>query len=194
MRAARRRQALALLAGVLPALLAVFGAVAEAQDLMVEVRTWTGQSWRLAQASLDASYSLVVKPEEAAAAAAGPRQEMSFRVGTIEMAGDKKLETRQALRPVAAVRLVREGLEIQVPVARLAGLSFFRTLVSPDLLLLPPYIQPTHFRYSATALLTDGSSVPSDYVNLGATVLRGVTREGRVEIPWQDIEVLLVVR
>jgi peptidoglycan-associated lipoprotein len=46
----------------------------------------------------------------------------------------------------------------------------------------------THFRYFATAELVDGSRVEGDYVSLGTTVLRGMTPQGRVDIPWQDIE------
>ncbi|MFQ5520232.1 MAG: peptidoglycan-associated lipoprotein Pal, partial [Candidatus Methylomirabilia bacterium] len=53
---------------------------------------------------------------------------------------------------------------------------------------LPPYVAATHFRHSATVVLVDGSSVEGDYVNLGTTVLRGMTPEGRVDIPWREIE------
>ena len=49
---------------------------------------------------------------------------------------------------------------------------------------------PTHIRYAASVVLTDGSRVDGDYVNLGTVVLRGQTPEGRVDIPWQDIEVV----
>jgi hypothetical protein len=30
--------------------------------------------------------------------------------------------------------------------------------------------------------------IQGDYINLGATVLRGDTRDGRVEIAWEEIE------
>jgi hypothetical protein len=36
--------------------------------------------------------------------------------------------------------------------------------------------------------------VEADYVNLGTTILRGITSDGRVEIPWHEIETLRFVR
>ena len=39
-------------------------------------------------------------------------------------------------------------------------------------------------------MLTDGSRVEADYVNLGTTVVRGMTPQGRVDIPWGDVETI----
>ena len=34
----------------------------------------------------------------------------------------------------------------------------------------------------------DGSRIESEYVNLGALRLRGTTPQGRVDLPWQELE------
>jgi tetrahydrodipicolinate N-succinyltransferase len=55
-------------------------------------------------------------------------------------------------------------------------------------------VAPTHVRYAADIALTDGGRIAADYVNLGATILRGASVDGRIDIPWQDIEVLSFTR
>ena len=46
----------------------------------------------------------------------------------------------------------------------------------------------------AEGLLADGRRIAADYVNLGTAILRGATPDGRMDIPWQDIEVLRFTR
>jgi hypothetical protein len=55
-------------------------------------------------------------------------------------------------------------------------------------------VAATHIRYGADIALADGGRVDADYVNLGTAILRGTTPDGRVDIPWQDIEVLRFAR
>jgi len=71
-------------------------------------------------------------------------------------------------------------------VAGIATLAFARQPVQDSS--LPPYIANTHVRSSATVLLTDGTRVEADYVNLGGMLLRGTMPGGRIDIPWQDIQ------
>jgi hypothetical protein len=59
---------------------------------------------------------------------------------------------------------------------------------------LPSYVAAGHYRYSATALLDDGSRIEADYVSLGTTFLRGRTAQGRMDIPWEQIEVVRFTR
>ena len=40
---------------------------ASAQDVTADVTTWSGQSWRLSQPSLEVFYSIVSTPQESAA-------------------------------------------------------------------------------------------------------------------------------
>jgi len=41
---------------------------------------------------------------------------------------------------------------------------------------------------AATAVLSDGSKIEGDYVNLGTALLRGATPQGTIDIPWDEIE------
>jgi peptidoglycan-associated lipoprotein len=95
-------------------------------------------------------------------------------------------EPKQGHKRREVVTLFREGAEMQIPFGRIKSLQFFRKPVKKSP--LPPYLAATHFRYFATAELVDGSRVEGDYVSLGTTVLRGMTPEGRVDIPWEEIE------
>ena len=163
--------------------------IATAQDVIAEVRTWTGESWRLSQPSLEIFYTIMpTVPEEEAAPAGPPAQaiQMAGPVASLKAAFEKKPEPQQGHRQTDAVTLSRHGVETQIPLSNIRTLQFVRQPVQQSL--LPPYVAPTHFRYSAVAELVDGSRVEGDYVNLGTVVLRGLTPKGRVDIPWYEVE------
>lgn len=162
---------------------------AAAQQATAEVRTWSGESWRLLQPSLEVFFTIMEQSKT---------KGVPVGMESIESAVDtdvtERTETREAQAPEAkqghrqseVVTFFREGIEMQIPFARIKSLQFFRHPVEKSP--LPPYLAATHFRYVATAELVDGSHVEGDYVNLGTTVLRGMTPQGRVDIPWEDIE------
>jgi len=163
--------------------------IATAQDVIAEVRTWTGESWRLSQPSLEIFYTIMpTVPEEEAAPAGPPAQaiQMAGPVASLKAAFEKKPEPQQGHRQTDAVTLSRHGVETQIPLSNIRTLQFVRQPVQQSP--LPPYVAPTHFRYSAVAELVDGSRVEGDYVNLGTVVLRGLTPKGRVDIPWTEVE------
>ncbi len=171
---------LAVLAG-----LAGTAVPAVAQDMTAQVRTWVGESWRLTQPSLEVFYT-IMPPE-------GEKPERVNTVVNVQAAVEDLPALREQVeRPLqghrqsGVVTLSRGGVETQIPLASIRSLQFFRQPVEKSS--LPPYVAATHFRYAATAVLVDGSRVEADYVNLGTTVLRGMTPEGRVDIPWQEIE------
>jgi hypothetical protein len=176
---------------------------AAAQDV-AEVRTWTGQSWRLTEPSLEMFYTIVppakdegalAAPAEATAVVGGTGRSRALLFGSME-----DIERDIARRPeplqenwqATAVTLSRDGVETRVPLERIATLTFYRQPLLNST--LPPYVAPTHFRYSAMAVLTDGSRVEADYVNLGTARLRGASPQGRVDLAWEDIEVIRFVR
>ena len=180
---------------------------ATGQEVTAEVRTWSGQALQLSQPSLEVFYTIVPKEEGpggqqlpggagAAPGAMGGTSPASL-VGT-EVSGsirslgrlfrDNGPEPLQGNRQAVTVSFTQAGVERRIPLEAIRDLAFRRTQVSNST--LPPYVAPTHFRYAASALLTDGSRVEGDYVNLGTAILRGLTSQGRVEIPWQDIEVI----
>jgi hypothetical protein len=172
---------------------------AAAQDVTAEVRTWNGQSLRLSQPSLQVFYTIVPREEgsggqQVPGAAGGASGSL---IGT-EITGsiqnlsrlfrDKGPEPLQGNRQAETVSITQAGVERRIPLETIRDLAFKRAQVSNST--LPPYVAPTHFRYAASVLLNDGSRVDGDYVNLGTAILRGLTPEGRVDIPWQDIEVV----
>jgi hypothetical protein len=186
---------------------------AAAQDVTAEVRTWSGQSLQLSQPSFEVFYTIVPREEGPGgggggggypgAAAGGSPGAMGSGTSTGSLVGteisgsirnlsrlfrDKGPEPLQGNRQAVTVSLTQAGVERRIPLEAIKDLAFRRVQVSDST--LPPYVAPTHFRYAASAVLTDGSRIDGDYVNLGSAMLRGLTPQGRVEVPWQDIEVV----
>lgn len=168
-----------------------------AQELVAEVRTWNGDTLRLNQPSLEVLYTILVKrgDEGPQSPDAGQQQQapaMLFGT-TTSLSGmlDKKPDPMSGLRQAETVTLQKGAVERRIPLLNLASLAFARQQIASE---LPPYYFATHFRYAATAVLADGTTIEADYVNLGTTILRGITSDGRVEIPWYEIETLRFVR
>lgn len=186
------------LGAVLLACLALWVTPSSAQDLSAEVRTWAGQSWRLAQPSLEVFYTIpapakgandsyAAPPAGGAGAASGQSSlSMSGSLQALESFFDSGPGPRQGHRQVDYITIRRGAVEARLPLASITSLTFVRQPVSGST--LPPYLVSRHFRYAATAVLTDGSRFEGDYVNLGTLILRGQTAEGRLDISWEDIE------
>jgi hypothetical protein len=102
--------------------------------------------------------------------------------------GKSAPDTIQGHRQGQDITAYRGGVATQIPLISIASITFKRQPVRDTS--LPPYVAATHVRYAADIALTDGGRVDADYVNLGTAILRGNTMDGRVDIPWQDIEVL----
>jgi hypothetical protein len=188
------RSVLGLIIGLAGAVTAA--APLAAQEMVAEVRTWSGETLRLSQPSLEVFYTIVTKREEGPPApdTAQPQAAPAMLFGTsTALSGmlDKKPEPLSGQRQAETVTLQKGAVERRIPLLNLASLAFARQPIASE---LPPYYFATHFRYAATAVLADGTTVEADYVNLGTTILRGVTSDGRVEIPWHEIETLRFVR
>jgi hypothetical protein len=181
---------------VLVACLALWATPSAAQDTSAEVRTWAGQSWRLAQPSLEVFYTIPAPPKGGGAPdsygapppSGGGSQSLSMSgpIGALSSFLDTGPGPRQGHRQAEYLTIRRGEVETRLPLAGVASLTFTRQPVSDSS--LPPYFVRRHFRYAATAVLTDGSRVEGDYVNLGTLILRGQTAEGRLDISWEDIE------
>ena len=187
----------ALIMAVSLAVFAASAAPAGGQTMSAEVRTWTGQVYQLADPSLEVLYTIMVAKADGAepaegAATTGAKAPMLF--GSPSAIGqflDKQPDPLLGNRQSETITLRKEGTEIRLPLASVGALFFAR---HPARSTLPPYVAPTHYRYSATAVLNDGSRVEADYVSLGSTFLRGRTAHGRVDIPWEHIEVVRFTR
>jgi hypothetical protein len=200
------RVILGLLAAV-----AVFGGATpavDAQEAVAQVQTWDGQSWTLREPTLEVFYTLVgPKPDESVGGpTAGGTQinligrslapRFSGAMGSIQAEArgldSGSPDATQGRRQRQALTVVRRGSEIQVPLASVAQIRFSREPITESP--LPPYVADDHFRYAAVIVLLDGSTVEADSVNLGTTILRGTSPQGRVDIPWREVEQLRLVR
>ena len=189
------------LTAVLVGFLALWAAPVAAQDVMAEVRTWDGQSWRIAQPSLEVFYTIPAPhqggPDPYTAGPSGNTASgqvgsgsatlpvISGSVGTMQNYFQGGPEPRHGHRQADYITVRRGGVERQIPFASIASLTFARYLVSST---LPAFYVNRHFRYTATVVLTDGSRVEADSINLGTLVLRGQTASGRLDLPWEEIQ------
>jgi hypothetical protein len=180
------------------AVLVANAAPAPGQTVSAEVRTWTGQVYQLTDPSLEVFYTIVLPKKDEGSAPSetapttGAKSPMLFgSAGAISQFLDKAPDPLFGHRQSETITLRKDGAEIQLPVASLAALFFTR---QPARSTLPAYAAADHYRYSATAVLNDGSRIESDYASLGTTFLRGRTADGRVDIPWEQIEVVRFTR
>ena len=195
------------------AMLALIGVAAHAlpalaQDVTADVKTWSGQSWRLSQPSLEVFHTIVSKPQGDGAAGGGGTGPTSFSNLSLGGLGRESVDpslltlnrlfgktapdTIQGHRQSQEITAYRGGVATQVPLGNISSITFKRQPVRDSS--LPPYVAATHIRHAADIALADGTRIDADYVNLGTAILRGTTPDGRLDIPWQDIEVLRFVR
>jgi len=183
---------------------------APAQDVTAEVKTWSGQSWRLSQASLEVFYTIVSTQDQGAqgGGSTGMDKVTSFHSMTVSDLGREAVDpslmtlnrffgkaapdTIQGHRQGQEITAYRGGVATQIPLGNISSITFKRQPVRDSS--LPPYVAATHIRYAADIALADGTRIDADYVNLGTAILRGTTPDGRLDIPWQDIEVLRFAR
>jgi hypothetical protein len=187
---------------------------AQAQDITADVKTWSGQSWRLSQPSLEVFYTIVSKPQESRQASSGGggsnQMDRVTSFNSLSLGGlgpgswDPSLitaerffgktppDTVQGHRQGQDITAYRGGVATLIPLGNISSITFKRQPVSDSS--LPPYVAGTHARYAADIALIDGTRIDADYVNLGTALLRGTTPDGRIDIPWQDIEVLRFTR
>jgi hypothetical protein len=173
-------------------------APAGGQTLNAEVRTWSGHVHQLADPSLEVLYTIMVVKKDAGpgpaetAPSTGASTPMLFgSAGAISQFLDEQPEPLLGHRQSETITLRQGGADVRLPVASISALFFAR---QPARSTLPHYVASEHYRYSAIAVLNDGSRVEADYVSLGTTFLRGRTAHGRVDIPWQHIEVVRFTR
>ena len=188
---------------LLAAILAGAAGTAAAQDVTATVRTWDGQSWQIAQPSLEVFYTIVARTQtqdSGGGTGVGQlggmstlglgvlgRQAVDPSLFTLNrLFGSQAPDTIQGHRQAQEITVYRSGAATQIAVASIATLAFTRQAVKDSS--LPPYFTDSHVRSTATVLLTDGTRVEADYVNLGGMLLRGAIPGGRVDIPWQDIQ------
>jgi hypothetical protein len=188
--------------GVLVVLAALFCWTGSAwsQESRASVRTYAGVSYKLADPSLEVFYTIGEPKEKKdeggaqsfqptiaiAATAGGPAGGEQAPYG--DGGAGKEDKVLRGHSRATEIAILKDGVETRVAWDRIRALSFSRKPVTTSG--LPPYVP--HYRYSASAVLLDGARVDGDYVNLGTTILRGQTSTGRVDIPWEQIEQIVL--
>jgi hypothetical protein len=175
-----------------------------AQETIAEVRTWSGQTLVLAEPRIEVFFTVIPKSKEgeqppgpggAAAPALGAGGAQTGNTGAFaafQKAPETGPEPLPAQRETSVLTFSRGGVELKVPLERIATLTLTRQPVAGSS--LPPYVSPTHMRYGATAVLTDGSRVDSDTLDFGTARLRGMTSQGRADVPFEEIEFIKFTR
>ena len=191
-----------------------------AQDPVVEVRTWSGQTLRLAQPSFEVFYTIL--PSVSAALGApgvyapagtgfavptppGASGELAQPPATIGV-GSVGFQAGTAMSVASGTLLPagpasKQGRRQQEMVTLSSAGSEIHVPVGNLMSLaftrslvqgspLPPYVAPAHFRHAVIAVLADGSQIQGDYVNMGTAILRGTTAQGTIDIPWDDLELV----
>jgi hypothetical protein len=165
------------------------------QESRATVRTYQGVSYTLADPSLEVFYTIGEPKEKkdedrtqqfqpliSVAASAGAPAGGEQTPG--ESGSEKVAKLLRGHSRATEIAILKNGVEARIPWDRIRSLSLSRKPVT--VAGLPPYVP--YYRYSASAVLIDGARVDGDYVNLGTTMLRGQTPTGRVDIPWEQIE------
>src|SRR5262249_38696711 len=141
--------------------LALWAAPVAAQDVTAEVRTWDGQSWRIAQPSLEMFYTIPPASKGAnpsdpytagpsgntaggsPATAMGSGLSMSGSIGQLQSYFDDGSGPRQGRRQADYITVRRGGVERQIPFSSIASVTFARHPVPST---LPAYYVNRHFR------------------------------------------------
>ncbi len=175
---------------------------APGQDINGTIRTYQGVSYRVAEPTLEMSYTI----GEPKSIGHNPSQVSGVQSGSInittvsggpsggEQPGGGAAEERLLRGHSRATEFAvwRHGIEGRIAWDEIRSMRFARNPVTVAGLRMPPYIPD--FKYSVSVVLITGEQVEADYVNLGGAIVRGTMPTGRLEIPWQEVETIIFER
>ena len=160
------------------------------QESSATIRTHQGVSYKVADPSLEVFYTIGEPAEKPAET--GTQFGSMINISTsanastgAEPSGPAGGEARllRGHSRASEFAVWRQGVETRIALDQVRAIRFVRT---PLAAALPPYIP--HYRYSASVSMVTGQQVEADYVNLGAMIVRGVGQNGRVDVPWEEVE------
>ena len=180
------------------ALVAILAGGALAQEPSATVRTYQGLSFKVADPSLEVFYTIGDLPEKKDEKAGPVISMTTSTTGPPPMGetasggagGEKEAKLLRGHSQATEFTVWKEGAASRIRWDRIKTMFFTRKPV--NVAGLPPYI--SHYRYGVSVTLIDGEKVDADYVNLGTIMLRGKTANGHVDIPWEDIENVIIER
>ncbi len=178
---------------------------APGQDISATIRTYQGVSYKLADPSLEVFYTIgEPKSMQAGASQATGGQSFGSMINITNVSGAGAGGEQPGAGGGAEERLLRghsratdimvwrQGVDTRIPLDQIRAMRFARRPVTNVGLRLPPYVPD--YRYSVSVGLVGGGQVEADYVNLGATIVRGTAPNGQVEIPWGEVESIIFER
>jgi hypothetical protein len=172
-----------------------------AQESSATIRTYQGVSTKVADPSLEVFYTIgEPKGTEGGSSQSSGYQSFGTMINVSSSSsagtgGDQSAAGGGAGKEAALLRghyqanyvtVSSQGVEKRLAWDQIRAMRFTRKPVNVTGLQLPPYVP--HYKYAVSVNLMSGEQVEADYVNLGATVVRGSTPGGQVEIPWGEIE------
>ena len=160
------------------------------QEPSATIRTYQGVSYKVADASLEVFYTIGEPSEKPAESGTqfGSMINISTNA-TASAGGEPSAPAGNGARLLRGhsrasdFAVWRQGVETRIALDQVRAIRFVRT---PLAAALPPYIP--HYRYSASVSMVTGQQVEADYVNFGAMIVRGVGQNGRVDVPWEEVE------
>jgi len=183
--------------GVAVAIVMLLAGSAVGQESSATIRTYQGLSYKVADPSLELFFTIGEPGEKPA--------ELGTQFGSMINISTSATSSTGAEPPTPAGTeekllrghsrasefvVSRQGVETRIALDQIRTIRFTRKSVAKAA--LPTYVP--HYKYSASVTMVTGQQVEADYVNLGATVVRGVGGTGRVDIPWEEIEYLVFDR
>ena len=178
---------------------------APGQDVNATIRTYSGVSYRIADPTLEVFYTIgepkstQTNPSQVSGAQSFGSMvnitNVTGATGGAEQSGGGGAAEERLLRghsQVTDVTVWRQGVETRIPLDQIRAMRFARKPVTVVGLRMPPYVPD--YRYSVSVGLVGGGQVEADYVNLGATVVRGTAPNGQLDIPWGEVETIIFER
>jgi len=165
------------------------------QEPSATVRTYQGASYKVADPSLEVFYTIGELKEKKEESKSQPGIVVTTSAaagggGEQPAGGEQEARLLRGHSRANEITVSRQGVETWIAWDQVRVIRFTRKPLTGTL--LPPYI-PYH-RYSASLTLVSGQQVEADYVNLGAAIVRGAGQNGRVDIPWEEVEYILFDR
>jgi hypothetical protein len=173
--------------------------LATAQDVVADVETFRGVTMQISQPYLETLYTVIPTPVVTASGTAASGTPGGAAQAPVTTMGRTIKETQigagpqpiQARRSQNSVTFVRNGVEMQVPFDRLVAMLVERRPVTMNR--MPAYVDPV-MQSTATVTLVDGATIEGASVNFGSAMLRGMSSQGAIELPLEDVKTIRIKR
>jgi hypothetical protein len=161
------------------------------QESSATIRTYQGVSYKVADPSLEVFYTIGEPKEKPTEMGTQFGSMINISTSATSSTGaepsaptGKEERLLRGHSRASEFTVSRQGVETRIAWDQVRAIRFARKSV--DRATLPIYVP--HYRYSASVTTVTGQQVEADYINLGATTVRGVGQNGRVDVSWEEVE------